>query len=154
MDIAAIGSAIATRFSSASLTAPSGYTTVQKSTSKRVWNPGKLPMVVVSWVGLRDLTYGYGHREGVADFVATFYYSKAADDEATDAALQAWSDVLVDRLLGQIQLGEGGTPNEVRGAYVRSVTPGQERLGDAELAVLEIAIEVEFEHDVSGSLAV
>jgi len=154
MDIAAIGSAIATRFSSGSLTAPSGYTTVQKSTSKRQKGPGKLPMVVVSWVGTRDITYGYGHRAGVADFEATFYYAKSADIEITDDGLQAWSDVLIDRLLGQIQLGEGDATNEVRGAYVRSITPGDERLGDAELAVLEIAIEVEFEHDVSSLLAV
>ncbi len=152
MDIAAIGSAIATRFSG--VTEPTGYIALQNATSTRPKAIGKLPVMIVEWTGIRDVTYGFGHRKGVADFVATFYYSKAQEAEAIDAGLQAWSNKLIDRLLGQIQLGEGGTPNEVVGAYIRSVTPGEGRIGDPDYATLEIVIEVEFEHDVSSSLAV
>jgi len=147
MNVADIGSAIATRF--AAVVAPTNYTAIQKSTSQRQKGAGKLPMVVVTWMGTRDLEYGYGRRKGVADFSARFYYSQAADDAATDAALQAWHDKLVDALLGQIMLGEAATANGVTGAYVRAVIPGEAKLGEPNYAVLQVAVEVEFTHAVT-----
>ena len=149
MDIDAIGDAIATRFGSGSLTAPSGYTTVQLATNKRQKGTGKLPMVVVSWQGTRDLEYGNSRRKGVIDYSARFYYSKAADDEATDTGLQLWHDVLIDRLLGQLMLGQGATANGVTGAFVRAVIPGTAKLGEENYAVLEMPIEVGFTHAVT-----
>lgn len=147
MDIADIGAAIATAFGS--LTPPSGYTAIQKSTYKRPQALGKLPAAVTAWDGTRDLSYGFGRREGVADFTTTVYFPQVGDEEAVDAMLQAWHDVVINALLGEVQLGEWGTTNGVRGAYVRAVSPGEGRLGEPYYAALEVTIEVDFEHAIT-----
>lgn len=149
MDIAAIGSAIATLFQN--LVPPTGYTAIQKSTHLRQSGVGKTPLAVTSHVGTRDLTYGFGRREGLADFTTTLYLPKAGDEETTDAMLQAWHDVVIDATLPKLQLDQWGTSNGVRGAYVRSVTPGEEQLGEPFYAALEVAIEVDFEHAIAVS---
>lgn len=146
MDIADIGSAIATLFGN--LTPPTGYTAIQKSTHRRQSAAGKLPLAVTSWVTTRDLEYGFGRREGVADFTTTIYFPMAKDDEASDTMLQAWHDVVIDATLPNLQLDEWGTENGVRGAYVRSVTPGASQLGEPYYAALEVAISVDFEHAI------
>ena len=148
METAPIGAAIATLFDD--LTPPTGHTDIQSATSKRQTGAGKLPMVVVSWTGTRDFVIGFKERTGTVDYVATFYYSKQADNAATDDALQAWSDVLADALLGQIQLGEWAAPNGVNNALMTSVTPGIGQLGGESYAVLEMPIEVTFWHQVSS----
>ena len=149
MDIAAIGSAIATMFGA--LTPPTGYSAIQKSTYLRQSGAGKLPLAVTSWVNTRDIQYGFGRREGMADFTTTIYFPKSKDEATTDATLQEWHDVLIDALLGQLQLDQWGSPNGVRGAYVRSVTPGEEQLGEPYYAALQVAIEVDFEHAITIS---
>jgi hypothetical protein len=146
MDIADIAAAIATRFGN--LTPPTGYVAIQKSTPKRQSTVGKLPIAETAWASTHDLTYGFGRREGVADFTTTVLFPKAKDEPTTDAMLQAWHDVLIDALLGQVQLGEWGTSNGVRGAYVRSVTPGEDQRGEPYLAALLVTIEVDFEHAI------
>jgi len=147
MDIADIGSAIAELFED--VTPPTGYTAIQKSTHLRQSAAGKLPLAVTSWAATRDITYGFGRREGIADFTTTVYFPKAKDEATTDEMLQVWHDRLIDALLGQLQLDEWGTSNGVRGAYVRSVTPGEEQLGEPYYAAIEVVIEVDFEHAVS-----
>ena len=147
MIIKDIGEAIASLFSD--LAAPIGYTDIQKSTYLRQGGVGKLPMAVTSWTKTRDLTYGFGRREGIADFVTILYFPQGKDAATTDAMLQAWHDVVIDVTLGKLQLDEWGTANGVRGAYVRSVTPGEEQLGEPNYAALEVVIEVDFEHAVT-----
>lgn len=149
MDIAAIGSAISTLFGA--LTPPTGYTAIQVSTYKRRNKLGKIPAAVTVWFNTRDLEYGFGRREGIADFTTTLYFPKSGDEGKDDETLQAWHDVLIDALLGQLQLGQWGTTNGVRGAYVRSVTPGEEQLGEPYYNVIEVVIEVDFEHAITIS---
>lgn len=151
MNIAAIGSAIATLFST--LTPPTGYVAIQKSTYLRQSGVGKLPLAVTSWDATRDLTYGFGRREGIAEFTTTVYFPQAKDEPTTDATLQAWHDVVIDATLGQLQLDQwgGALNNGVRGAYVRSVTPGEKQLGESYYAALEVTIEVDFEHAITVS---
>jgi hypothetical protein len=149
MDIAAIGQAVAVLF--ADLDPPEGYLAIQKSTHRRQMGAGKLPLAVTAWDGTRDLEYGFGRREGKVDLTTTIYFPVTADAESTDAMLQAWHDVVIDALLGQLQLGQWAAPNGVRGAYVRSVRPGAEQLGEPYYAVLKVAIEVDFEHGVDVS---
>ena len=149
MNIADIGSAIADLFGK--VEAPIGYVDLQRSTFLRQAGTGKLPLAVTTWVGTRDLTYGFGRREGIAGYVTTIYFPKAKDDATTDATLQAWHDVLIDALLGNLQLDQWATANGVDGAYVRSITPGEAQLGEPYLAALEVAIEVHFEHAVARS---
>ena len=109
--------------------------------------------MVVSWDTTRDLVYWNEQRSGVIDFTGTFFYPKSAEAARTDAGLQAWADVLMDALLGKFQLGEGDTSNRISGAWVRSVSVDQESLGEGvELAVLLVAIEVEFENQDISSL--
>lgn len=146
MDIAAIGAAISDLF--ADLDPPDGSIAIQNATHLRQSGAGKLPLAVTSWVGTRDVTYGFGRREGIADFTTTVYFPKAKDEPTTDAMLQAWHDVVIDATLPRLQLDEWGTSNGVRGAYVRSVTPGEEQLGEPYYAALEVAIEVDFEHAI------
>jgi len=146
MNIAHVGAAIATLFTN--LVPPTGYVAIQTSTYLRQGSAGKLPLAVTSWVNTRDITYGFGRREGIADFTTTIYFPKAKDEATTDAMLQAWHDKVIDALLGQLQLAEWNTSNGVRGAYVRSVTPGEELLGET-YAALEVVIEVDFEHAIT-----
>lgn len=148
MDIADIGAAIALRFKN--LTPPTGYKAIQFSTHRRQLGLGKLPAAVTSWVATRDLNIAFYERWGFADFTTTLYFEKgkAEDDDAT---LQAWHDVVVDALVGQIQLGEWGAPNGVDDAQVRSVTPGEEQLGEPYYAALEVVIEVRFKHPVAAA---
>jgi hypothetical protein len=146
MNIANIGEAIAYLFST--LVPPTGYVAIQKSTYLRQVGAGKLPIAVTAWTGTRDIEYGFGRREGKADFTTTIYFPAAKDEETTDATLQAWHDVVIDALLGQLQLDEWNTTNGVRGAYVRSVTPGEALLGETRPA-LEVVTEVDFEHAIT-----
>lgn len=148
MNITAIGSAISTLF--AALTPPTGQAALQEVSSKRQLGLGKLPAVIVSWTNTRDITIGFGERRGVIDYTATLYLPKVSA-EADDTALQAWHDVVIDVLLTQLQLNQWGSPNGVLGAEMRSVTPGEEQLGESYYAALECAIEVEFWHPVTVS---
>jgi len=147
MDIAAIGSAIATRF--AAVTAPTNYAAIQASTYLRQKGAGKAPFVITYFNGTRDLEYAYQRRSGVADYTAIFYYSKAADIEQTDTGLQAWHDKLLDALIGQLMLGQSGGTNGVTGAYMRAARLGESTLGGVDFAVIEMPIEVEFTHAVT-----
>jgi hypothetical protein len=150
MDLKAVADAIADRF--AGITPPPGYTKIQKASGQRQKGIGKLPVVMVRWDTTRDLTYGFGEREGFMDFTATLFVSKASDVAKTDAAIQAWHDALADALLGELQLDQWGAPNGVRGAYVRSLTPEYEAL-EEEWATIDVTIEVEFHHAIGALLS-
>ena len=146
MNVADIGSAIATLFEN--LTPPTGYTAIQKATSKLQLSLGKLPAVIVAWGGTSDITYGFGERKAVVNYTATLYLPKI-DSTTDDTALQAWHDVVIDVLHPQVLLDLSGSPNEVQGAYVRDIQPGEAQVGEPYYAALEISIEVEVWHPVS-----
>lgn len=145
MDTATIGANIATRFDGA--TAPSGYPDLQLVTAKRQKGLGKLPALIVYFNGYRDLEYGHSRRKGVMSYSARFYYALGSDVADVDAGLQAWHDVLIDRLLGQLMLGEGA--NGVTGAYIRSSNLGVSPLGGNEYAVIDFGVDVEFTEEVT-----
>jgi hypothetical protein len=146
MDLKAVADAIADRF--AGITPPPGYTKIQKASGQRQKGIGKLPVVMVRWDTTRDLTYGFGEREGFMDFTATLFVSKASDVAKTDAAIQAWHDALADALLGELKLDQP----DVRGAYVRSLTPEYEAL-EEEWATIDVAIEVDFKQLIQTLLS-
>ena len=152
MDLADIASALATRYSSGSLTAPTGYTTVQSSTHLLAEGGGKTPFVRILFDGLHDVELPVGRRrKGIARFIVRFHVDQASSLENVTTALYAWHDVLLDRTVGQLQLGEGATSNAVTGAYVSGTRFGLTTLGGAEYAVIELTVDVSFNHSVSAA---
>ena len=150
MDLADIASAIAARYSTG-VSAPTGYTALQTVSHLLPATIGKTPALYVHTPTLPQLELSGSRRHGQADFPVRFYYSTAESPQDVTTALYAWWDVLIDRLLGQLMLGEGATSNAVSTAKVASGRIGWIPWGFGEEGYpgIELTVEVRFSHAVT-----
>ena len=102
-DYEAIGSAIAARYSGA--TAPSGEPAIALSTEEPPNQVGFTPAVLV-WAGAEEFEWPPGStRVSHCEVVVQFLLSQDGDLAARKVRLDRWRGKLIDRVVGQIQLG-------------------------------------------------
>lgn len=144
-DIAAIAAAIATRFSSAGITPPTGYDNVTLSTAELPNGITSTPTVLVfpptgEWTWTPGAT-----RVGDLEFPVRFYIARSADNPRATAAVNAWYSVLIERLIGQLALGQGS--NGVTHSFITGSRAGTLTYADVEYVGIEFAVLV---HLVEG----
>lgn len=120
VDFNAIASALATRFSSANVTAPSGETNVRFATHEL---PGQIkaePTVLVFPPGPGDIdfTFNASLRSGIATFRVCFYLTRIRNEERNTVLVNKWLGALYAQLDGQVHLGQSNT---VSWALIRNI---------------------------------
>lgn len=109
MDVHAIATAIATRFSAAAVTPPTGYPDIALSTAGLPDAITSLPAVLVfPPSGQWTFTAGAA-RTGDLTFPVRFYYGPRADTARGAEAINKWHSVLIEQLIGQLALGQSLT---------------------------------------------
>lgn len=103
-DWAAIAAAVATRYTAAQMTAPTGYRAIRTSTHKLPNQMPPLPCVLV-FPDSGDFRVGNGTRLGAHRFIVRFYYDQTGDLPRATEALLAWLTVLADQHKAGVQLG-------------------------------------------------
>lgn len=147
MDVAAIASAIATRFSASTITPPSGYADVALSTHELPNAIASLPTTLV-FPPVGAFAYGPGRRTGDLTFPVRFYVEQAADRPRATAALYAWQSVLMDQLEGDFDLGQSGA-GHVTHAVIDGVSAGNLSYGGLEYVGLEFSVDVHIVQAIS-----
>lgn len=105
MDLAAIAAAIADLFDPAGITPPTGLTNIRQSTHRLPQAITHTPQVLV-FPPEMQWKHGASQRTGDLLFLVRWYIGMTSDlPRAVDAAY-AWHDVLLERMVGQVQLGE------------------------------------------------
>lgn len=141
LDMKAIADGLATRY--ASLTPPTGYTAIKKSTAELPNNVNQWPTVLV-YPPDGSLVYGAQERTGEHDFAVLFLYAQAQGDLVREsAALLEWLGVLLDATHAAAQLGEGPT---VRKAIPTSYAIGDVPYGGQTYDGITLSVRV-FTHD-------
>lgn len=140
MNIASIGSAVATRFAAAAITPPSGYNDIASSTNELPNAITSLPAVLVfppdaSWA------YGPGRRTGDLVFPVRFYAEAAADRPRATAAVNAWYGVLIDQLEPNFDLDLSGS-GHVTHAVITGSSAGTFTYAEKEYAGIEFSVSV------------
>lgn len=140
VDFNAIASAIATRFSSANVTAPSGETNVRLATASLPDAITFEPVVLV--FPAEDIAFGYGPsvRKGVAQYPVRFYIYKIRDNKRNAVLLNKWQSALYAQLDGQVHLGQGTAG--VTHAVVRSIQTGPLTYAGSDYHGIELTVEV------------
>lgn len=104
MDMDAVATAIATRYTAAQVTPPTGYNNIRASTADIPNQLPPLPCVVV-FPDSGDFRTGNGTRMGGHDFLVRFYFAQAIDLTRDMNALRKWTTILTDQLKLSTQLG-------------------------------------------------
>lgn len=147
MDVAAIASALAARFNSSNLTAPSGYSAVALATHQLPNAITTTPTVLVFPPEISS-EYPTGHkRSSNLIFPVRFYVAMTSDRPRAVAALYAWQSVLLDQLEAKYDLGLSAS--SVTHAVVLSSTGGTGEYGDQEYAIVELEVGVHVEEGFS-----
>lgn len=148
-DYKAIADAIATRFSSANVTAPSGATNVRVSTASLPDAITQEPTVLVFPVETADFEYESSTRTGIARFPVRFYIYRVRDTKRNADLLNNWATALYGQLDGKVQLGLA----YVAYAVVKSFGVGPMTYGEGDSAVrfhgIEFAVEVHLAEGVA-----
>ena len=139
MDLAAVATQLAVRFGPTAITPPTGYDDVALSTHLLPQAIGTTPTVIVF---PPDITYNYptANRTGDATFPVRFYIAQTGDLSAATTAVYAWYSVLVDQLVGNVQLGQSSTG--VTHALVMGSRIGHLTYADTEYLGIEFAVVV------------
>src|SRR3990167_11280629 len=124
MDLAAVAAQIAVRFGPTAITPPTGYDDVVLSTHLLPQAIGTTPAVIVF---PPDITYNYPtrNRTGDATFPVRFFIAQTGSLAAATTAVYAWYSVLVEQLVGNVQLGlssSGVTTALVMGSRIGHLT--------------------------------
>jgi hypothetical protein len=141
MDITAIASAIADRFSADLLTPPSGYTDPGTATHLLPNAIASTPTAVV-FPPEGEFSYAVMKRSGNLDFPVRFYIADRADLPRGTQAMYDWAGVLIDRLQGRYDLDLSPT---VTHAVVTGVRFGKLEYADQEYVGVEMAVAVHTE---------
>ena len=143
-DIKAIADAIATRFGAALITPPTGYDDIATATASLPDALTSLPAVLVfppsgTW------TWSPGaQRVGDLEFPVRFYYGPRSDLARSAAAINAWYSVLIERLIGNLALGQssaGVTHSFITGSQAGTLTYADMEYVGIEFAVLVHLVE-------------
>lgn len=107
VDFNAIATALATRFSSTNVTAPSGETNIRSSTSALPSQITLEPSVLVFPPEPGGIEYHYtaGTRSGIAIFPVRFYLFQIRDNGRNATLCLKWLGALYDQLSGSVHLG-------------------------------------------------
>lgn len=144
-DVAAIATAIATRFNAASITPPTGYDDIALSTADLPNGITSTPTVLVfPPTGQWSFSAG-AQRVGDLTFPVRFYIARAADNPRATAAVNAWYSVLIERLVGQLALGQSAAG--VTHSFITGTQAGTLTYADVEYVGIELTVEV---HLVEG----
>jgi hypothetical protein len=138
LNVAAMASAIATRFAASTISPPSGYSDVAFATHLLPNAIASLPTALVfppsgSW------QYGPGRRWGDLTFPVRFYVEAAADRPRAAAALYAWQGTLMDQLEGAYDLDLSG---QVTHAVITDSSAGTLTYAEQEYVGLEFTVTV------------
>lgn len=146
MDLSAIAAAIALRFDPSTVTPPSGYDDIKLSTHRLPNAITETPTVLVMATS-GDFSYASMMRTGNLGFRVAFYYAPKEDLPRVMDALYAWFPVLVERLVGQVQLGQSA--NGVTHAVIGGYNVGWIRHADIEYAGIEFGVVVHLSEGVN-----
>lgn len=103
-DMDAITVALAARFASGAMTAPTGYDPITISTGNLPDQLLPTPCVLTFPAAGAFEQFG-AKRDGVHEFIVRFYFNQTADLERDTVALRKWLTVLLDQLFGAVMLG-------------------------------------------------
>lgn len=117
MNLNTIASNIATRFSAANITPPTGLTNVTLATHLLPNAIADTPTVLVK-PPLGDFEYGPGNRTGELTFPVEFYVSDGADKAAASQKLYSWYGVLLEQLTSDYDIG--GPPEVIDATIIES----------------------------------
>lgn len=150
VDFNAVASAIATRFSSANVTAPSGETNIRESTHALPGGVTKEPMVLV-YPPTVDFDFGPSLRKGTATFPVRFYIFRIRDNQRNAVLINKWMAALYAQMDGQLHLG---LSSYVDWAQVSALEPGLLTYPagtDNNFHGIEFSVEVHFHEGVSAT---
>jgi len=142
MNNTSIAAALATRFSAAHITAPSGYSNVALS-AYRLPNAITTTPTVLVFPSDNDFAYSGHKRSSDLVFPVRFYIAETSDRPRAIDALYAWRDVLEDQLEAKYDLGLSTAG--VTHAVVVSSTAGTGDYAEKEYAVVELMVGVHHE---------
>lgn len=139
VDFDAIAVALAVRFSSTNVTAPSGETNVARSTSALPDAISDEPTVLV--FPPSEVRFGYGPsiRKGVATYPVRFYIYKVRDNSRNATLLNKWIGALYAQLDGQVHLG---LSSYVTHAVVTHMAAGPLSYAGTEYHGIELTVDV------------
>jgi hypothetical protein len=121
IDFNAIAGALATRFSAANTTAPTGETPIRLSTEKIPGQIAGTPAVLILPPDSVPFSYQNSARTGTAVFRVQFYLERVRDSGRNATLIYKWMGALYGQVDGQIQLG---LPTYVNWAEVGDMHPG------------------------------
>ncbi|MEY4170634.1 MAG: hypothetical protein RLZ94_1707 [Actinomycetota bacterium] len=145
MDIQAIATALAGRFTAANITPPSGYPNISSSTAEVPGALTSLPAVVVyppqgSW----GFNAG-ASRVGDLTFNVRIFLAPMHDTPRGATLVNKWHSVLIEQLMGQLALGQSS--NGVTHSFITASQAGTMQHADIEYFGVELTVEV---HLVEG----
>lgn len=149
MDIHAIATAIATRFSSANVTPPSGYKNIALSTAELPNALTSLPAVLVfppdgSW------SFNAGAaRVGDLTFDVRVFLGPMMDNGRNAAMVNKWHSKLIEQLIGQLALGQ--SLNGVTHSFITSSRSGIIEYADIQYVGIEFEVNVHLVEGINPS---
>lgn len=146
-DFYVIAQAIATRFSSTNVTAPSGESNVAQSRADLPDAITDEPTVLVFPPEV-DFSYGPSLRKAVATYPVRFYLWKVRDNPRNAALQTNWLTALYAQLDGQVHLGHS---SYVDYAVVEGIVPGKLSYGDMEFYGIEFSVVVHISEALSAT---
>lgn len=144
-DFDAIATAIANRYTAATITAvaggpPAGLVNVRKATADLPNQLGALPAVLV-FPASGDLRSANGTRVGEHSFFVRFYFAVTKDLPRELNACRRWLTILVDQLKGSVQLGGAVVLATVTTWRVGTLTYGAKDYTGLEIGVRVVTSE-------------
>ncbi len=138
MNLNTIATNIATRFSAANLTAPSGLDNVTLSTHLLPNAISTTPTVLVK-PPIGQFEYGPGIRQGEMNFPVEFYLAQTSDLSTVAANVYAWYGTLLDQLTDDYDIGG---PSEVIDATVTDTRVGTMTYDGKDFIGIQLTVRV------------
>ncbi len=148
VDFNAIAEAVATRFTSTYVTAPSGEDTITQATSALPAAITDEPVILVFPPTSIELHYGPGTRSGIATYPVRFYIYKVRDLPRNTTLLNKWLGALYAQLDGQVHLG---LSSYVTHAVVTNIRVGPLTYSGTEFHGIELTVEVHIWEGLSAT---
>ena len=140
MDVHAIATAIAGRFSAANVTPPSGYADIALSTAELPNAITSLPAVLVF---PPDGTWSFNAgaaRVGDLRFDVRVYLGPMMDNGRNAEMVNKWHSVLIEQLIGNLALGQA--TNGVTHSFITGSNSGMIEYADINYVGLEFEVTV------------
>ncbi len=148
VDFNAIAVALATRFTSTYVTAPSGEDTVTQATSSLPAAITDEPVVLVFPPTNIEIHYGPSVRTAVATYPVRFYIYKVRDLPRNTTLLNSWLGSLYAQLDGQVHLG---LSSYVTHAVVTGIHVGPMTYSGTEFHGIELTVDVHIWEGLSAT---